>query len=50
MDETPPYAWSETRAPQLQTLLKQMLEGMVAWEANSMAIKGEKADVPVSSA
>ena len=31
MDETPPYAWSETRAPQLQTLLKQMLEGMVAW-------------------
>ncbi len=31
MDETPPYAWSETRAPQLQTLLKQMLEGMVRW-------------------
>ncbi len=31
MDETPPYAWSETRAPALQALLQQLLEGMVAW-------------------
>ena len=31
MDETPPYAWSETRAPALQSLLQQLLEGMLAW-------------------
>lgn len=31
MDETPPYAWSETRAPALQALLQQLLTGMVAW-------------------
>lgn len=31
MDEMPPYCWSETRAPALQALLQQLLEGMLTW-------------------
>ena len=31
MDETPPYAWSGSKAPALQALLQQLLAGMVAW-------------------
>jgi formiminoglutamase len=49
MDETPPYAWSETR-PSIADAVKTDAGRDGGMEANSMAIKGEKADVPVSSA
>ena len=33
MDEAPPYAWSETRAAQVQPLLLQLVQAMLRFAA-----------------